>query len=328
MRGGAARLPFSGAGTTQAMASTRAVARTEEAAFRRIKVICPTAKGIDNEVEFHVPLKKLQKKTPWLALSAINALKKKAGADGPQVDAEAKVWLQRTSGERIEPTAPVADITDGATVRVRWRNSSGSLVAGDGSSKAPSKWDFSFREDTAQRRMDGNLSTCYYPQPTNLYPDRKPLVHSPYSKSLYYYLEREANEKEYHGELTELEAFLYAKAKHQAYMMRVCEVDAEKQEKQLFEARADHKKTKKRLDKQNAELDAYRKKLAEQKIVRKGRVATPPPCLARARLATRAAPPQEIELYQKTILSARAEAAEKNALALDRAQAPAPVGAE
>ena len=278
--------------------STMALARQETTALagggRRILVICPMANGIDNELEFHVPAKSLAKKTPWLALSAIRALKKKAGANGPTVrETGASVWLQRPSGERIEPTACVGDITDGATVRVRWRNPDG--LEGDGSSSAPSKWDFTFRDAEAPKRLDGQLSNCYYPEPTKLYPDRKPLVHSPYSKSLYYYLEREANEQEYHGELSEIAAFLYAKAKHQGYMMRVCEVDAQKREKALFDARADHKKTKKRLDKQNAELEAYRAKLADQKA--------------------------EIELYKKSLLGARAEASAKNARALDRAAA-------
>ena len=51
----------------------------------------------------------------------------------------------------------------------------------------------------------------------------------------------------------------------------------------------------KRLDKQNAELEAYRAKLADQKA--------------------------EIELYKKSLLGARAEASAKNARALDRAAA-------
>lgn len=273
-----------------------------EAAFRTIKVVCPMADGVDNEMEFRVPAAKLHKKSTWLAQSAVKALKRAGGDNGPKVATEgATLWLQRSTGEKVEPAAAVSSIGDGATVRVRWRNPRG---GGDGKGLSVSKWDFTFVDALAPRNLADQLTHQIYPERTRLYPDRKPILTSPYDKSTYYYLEREAHEREYAGELSELEAFLFAKSKHVSYVSRVCQVDCEKREKELFATKADHKKLKKKLDKQTAEVDAFRAKLAEQKA--------------------------EIELYRKTLLSARREAKAINDRALAKAGAapPADPGAE
>ena len=281
-----------------------ALAKTSERALaggpRTIKVVCPMADGTDNEMAFVVPATKLHKKWTWLARSAVKALQKAGGANGPKVATEgATLWLQRATGEKIEQSAPVSCVCDGATVRVRWRNPNG---CGDGKFLSVSKWDFSFVDALAPRNLADQLTHQIYPEPTRLHPDRKPTLTSPYDKSTYYYLERESHEKEYAGELTELEAFLWAKSKHVTYVSRVCQVDCEKKEKELYATSIDHKRLTKKLAKQTAEVDAFTKKIAEQKA--------------------------EIELYRKTLTSARKEAKAINDRALARAPVKPDPGAE
>ena len=138
--------------------------------------------------------------------------------------------------------------------------------------------------------LNGRLAHQHYPEPNKLAPNRQPKVHAPYPRSLHYLLEREAHDKEYSGRLSELEAFLNAKARHQADVSRMAQVDADNADIELHEAQVDLKKLKKRLERQTAELEAYRRKLLDQKV--------------------------EIDLYQKTLTSARAEAAERRVAAL------------